>query len=126
MKGRSTKELLSTGESDALKALRRSGCPEAALVQAWDPASVGRASGPIPLPAQGIQLQLTILEMGKYIDRCMCLATHQKVSRAVETLSLEPAHTLEVFPAAGQTEVIKEPPKETHLFNPANVCSPEK
>lgn len=71
MKGHSTQELLSTAESDALRALRRSGCPEAALVQAWDPASVGRASGPIPLPAQGIQLQLTILEMGKYIDRQM-------------------------------------------------------
>ena len=45
--------------------------------------------------------------MGKYIDRQMYVLNKsliiQKVSRAIETLSLELNHTLEVFPASGTT-----------------------
>ena len=61
------------------------------------------------MPIQEIQLQLKISEMGKYIDRQMyvlskSLIIQKKVSRAVETLSLELNHILEVFPASGKQQ----------------------
>lgn len=60
------------------------------------------------MPAQEIQLQLKISEMGKYMNiRVAKSPIIRKVNRAVETLSLELNHTLEVFLASGTTESIK-------------------
>lgn len=57
------------------------------------------------MPAQEIQLELTVLEVGKYLDMQIYVLSNSpivqnKVSQAVETLSLEPTHVWEVFPAA--------------------------
>lgn len=78
---------------------------------------------PIFIPAQEIQLGLTLLEMGKYLDVQMYVLSNsptiQKVSQAVEMLSLEPTHAWEVFPAAGPTGVIKEPIQENAHIQPS-------
>lgn len=134
MQGCSTSMLLSTGESSDLKALGKLRWSKTVLVLSGDTARRGSGRQSLPLvliPVQEIQLQLKISEMGKYIDRQMYVLSkspiiQKKVSRAVETLSLELNHTLEVFPASGTTESIKEPSKKRHLFNPAGVHSPEK
>lgn len=63
----------------------------------------------VSIPAQEIPLESRVSEMDKYIDVQMYVLSNppikpKKVNGAVETLSLEPTHTLEVFPAAGQQE----------------------
>lgn len=60
--------------------------------------------------------------MGKYIAMqthvlSNSLVIQRKVSRAIEALSVGPAHSLEVFLAAGPIQVIKERSKETHLLD---------
>lgn len=62
--------------------------------------------------------------MGKYLDMQIYVLSNspviqKKVSQAVETLSLEPTHAWEVFPAAGPTGVIKEPIQENAHVQPS-------
>lgn len=93
---------------------------EAGVVPSTSPSSVS-------ISGQEIQLELMVLEMGKYLDIQIYVLSNspiiQKLSKAVKTLSLEPTHALEIFPATG---VIKGPSQEMHIFNQASDGPLEK
>lgn len=72
-----------------------------------------------------------VLEVGKYLDMQIyelsnSLVIQKEVSKAMKTLSLEPAFSLEVFLVAGPTGVIKKSFQEMHIFNQANNDPSEK
>lgn len=71
------------------------------------------------------------MEVGRLLDMQIYELSNspvilEKVSKAMETPSLEPAFSLEVFPAAGPTGVIKKPFQEMHIFNEASDGPSEK
>lgn len=84
----------------------------------------------VSIPAQEIHLELMVLEVGKDLDMQIYELSdspviQEKVSKAMEALSLE-LSSLEVFPAAGPTGVIKKPFQEMHIFNRASNGPSEK